>query len=254
MERTVFNKISTMPRNNNGEITILTEHLDVNNNLTAQQIKVLANALLASSGVLQPGTLSASGHEVTLTDFIGLNIDGVAVMSTSQQVNLSSIPSNTKCILTVEPIAGDTTTVNIIDSDTEEGLAHVFRVNIGKLTIWEGDSSDYPIVSDESVIVAKVTRGSSSTSIDEVNTDPPGLKGGGGGGADLPPIGDAGDVLTTVSGDWAAAPPLDPLALRVVKHDDDPDVERPPGISVRWIGSVEPNNAIIGDEWLDVEL
>ena len=35
-------------------------------------------------------------------------------------------------------------------------------------------------------------------------------------------------------------------------HEADPDVERPEGhVNVRWIGSVEPNNAEEYDEWIN---
>ena len=173
MEATVFNKISTMPRNNNGEITILTEHLDVNNTIIGQQFQMFAHALFEGGGVLQAGSLSTSGHDATLTDFVGLNRDGIAVVSSGQSVNLSTVPTNSKCVIVVEPDGGDTITVNIIDSETGEGLAHTLRINTGRLAVLVGTTSEYPFVSDESVVVAKVTRGSSNITIDEINTSPP---------------------------------------------------------------------------------
>lgn len=68
-----------------------------------------------------------------------------------------------------------------------------------------------------------------------------------------------GDSLATfaakVNANFDALSELTPSiegALIVVHHGDDPTVPRPDADSVRWIGSVAPNNAEVGDEWIHI--
>lgn len=184
-----YTKVADLEPNNQGDRTILEAHLDQNHAVIVDVLERLAMAVFEEGGVVVPGTVTnPSGAQVRVQGRMGVSKDGKTLLAVGDAtVDLASVPIGTKCLVVIRALPGATVNHNFTDATTGESLTHTLMSAWGSLAVLEGDTSDYPELPDDCVPVAQVTKtGSSTLSLDEVETAAPIVRysgGGGGGGA-----------------------------------------------------------------------
>lgn len=170
-----FTRTTDLPANSLGERTILQEHLDYNHAALALQVSLALRGLLEHGGTILAGSTTVENDtEVHVTGRAGILLDATAGVTISDQViDLAPISSGIKCLVAAELEAGEIHTVAFTDVDTGQSLEHDMLVTPGRLVVIQGDVSDHPTAPLDVLPIARVTRGASVVTIDEILSVPP---------------------------------------------------------------------------------
>lgn len=165
-----YTRISDLPANANGDVTILEAHLDAAHGTITDVLEHLAQAVWSAGGVVIPGTVTnPSDALVRVQGRLGVSKDACTVLAvTDQSVDLASVATGIKCLVVIRAEAGSTTAHTFTDAATGESITHSLLSTWGRLAYLAGDASNYPSVPDDCVPVAQVTKtGATTLTIDE---------------------------------------------------------------------------------------
>lgn len=170
-----YTQIGELPANSQGEITVLTQHLDRNFSTIADALEAMLLAIFSTGGVVVEGTVSNPEDAIVRVEGrVAITDDArAAVIVGEQEVDLDPIATDTKCRVVIRAAEGEVVETNFVDADTGEALTHAMMSYLGRLEIREGDATDYPAIGPADAYVAKVTRTAGGVTIDEVENPPP---------------------------------------------------------------------------------
>lgn len=183
-----YTEVSSLPANSGGERTILEAHLDSAHGSIVDVLEYLTQSLFTVGGVVLPGSVTnPSDALVQVQGLLGVTEDCRTLLAIGDaSVDLADVATTTRCLVVVRAEAGATTNHTFTDPATTEALTHSLLSHWGRLAVLEGDSSDYPPLPDDCVLVAEVTKtGAASLTVDTVNTTPPTLRYAGAGSGDV---------------------------------------------------------------------
>lgn len=189
-----YTRVSDLPANANGDVTILEAHLDAAHGTITDVLEMLAQAVWSEGGTVIPGTVTnPSDALVRVQGRLGVTMDARTVVAVADQsVDLSSIATGVKCLVVISAAAGATTAHTFTDATTGESITHNLLSAWGRLEVIAGDASNYPAPPDDCVPVAQVTKtGAATLTIDSVVTDAPVPRHGGGGASAFTDLTDA---------------------------------------------------------------
>lgn len=203
-----YTDVTSLPANSGGERTILEAHLDSAHGSITDVMEYLTESVFSAGGVVIAGTVTnPSGALVRVQGRLGVSDDCKTLLAIGDaSVDLADVATSTKCLVVIRAQAGATTDHTFTDPVTSEVLTHSLLSHWGRLAVLEGDSSNYPTLPADCVLVAEVTKtGAASLTLDSVNTTAPTPRYAGGGGvADFTDLGDAPSSYSGHGGKFVA--------------------------------------------------